>query len=85
MGRKPLPENEALERQRVGATIRALRESQNHKPDEFACKVGISRPYLMNIEAGRKPLTWDLLSRIAEALSVGRGSIARQDYFEDAA
>lgn len=55
---------------RVGATLRILRETRGFKPDPFASSIGISRPYLANIEAGRKKLTNVLLARAAAALNV---------------
>lgn len=55
---------------RVGATLRILRETRGFKPDPFASSIGISRPYLANIEAGRKKLTNVLLARAAAALDV---------------
>jgi len=55
---------------RVGATLRILRETRGFKPDPFASSIGISRPYLANIEAGRKKLTNILLARAAAALDV---------------
>jgi transcriptional regulator with XRE-family HTH domain len=48
---------------RIGATLRTLRELRGEKPDPFASAIGISRPYLANIEAGRKKLTNVLLAR----------------------
>ena len=77
--------SEAAERRRVGATVRQLREMRGFKPDEFANEVGISRPYLSNIEAGRKPLTEVLLARVAKALKVEQVVICREGYFEDVA
>lgn len=55
---------------RVGATLRTIRELRGYKPDPFASAIGISRPYLANIEAGRKKLTDILLARAAAALKV---------------
>lgn len=55
---------------RVGATLRTIREIRGYKPDGFASGIGISRPYLANIEAGRKKLTDVILARAAEALKV---------------
>lgn len=55
---------------RVGQTIRSMREMRGLKADALATQVGISRPYLANIEAGRKPLTPVLLAKIAGALYV---------------
>ncbi|QDH47645.1 helix-turn-helix DNA binding domain protein [Gordonia phage Madeline] len=65
------------ERERVGATLRTIRELRGYKPDEFASTIGISRPYLANIEAGRKPLTDVLLARAAKALEVAQIAIRR--------
>lgn len=55
---------------RIGATLRTLRELRGFKPDPFASGIGISRPYLANIEAGRKKLTNVLLARAADKLQV---------------
>lgn len=45
------------------------------KPDDLANAVQISRPYLANIEAGRKRLTPVLLAKIAAALHVSQMAI----------
>lgn len=58
------------DQERIGATLRTLRELRGYKPDEFASAIGISRPYLANIEAGRKRLTTVLLARAAAKLEV---------------
>ena len=79
---KTLTASEKAERERIGATIRQVREMRGFKPDEFASEIGISRPYLANIEAGRKPLTEILLGRIASALNVRQVVIARAGYFD---
>ena len=63
--------------ERVGATLRTLRETRGFKPDEFANAIGISRPYLGNIEAGRKKLTNALLAKMAEQLAVSQIAIMR--------
>jgi transcriptional regulator with XRE-family HTH domain len=60
---------------RVGATLRALREIRGFKPDAFASSIDISRPYLANIEAGRKKLTNVLLARAAAMLQVEQVAI----------
>lgn len=85
MNRPTLPEAEQAERKRIGATIRKVRELRGFKPDQFASEIGISRPYLANIEAGRKPLTEILLARVALKLGVEQVVIVREGYFEDAA
>lgn len=73
------------ERVRIGETLRTLRESRGYKPDEFASELGISRPYLANIEAGRKPLTKVLLARAAKALDVRPLAIVRWDHYGEKA
>ena len=65
--------------QRVGETLRTLRETRGYKPDDFANTIGVSRPYLANIEAGRKKLTNILLARAADALAVPQLAIMRTD------
>lgn len=60
---------------RIGATLRTIRELRGFKPDPFASSIGISRPYLANIEAGRKKLTNVLLARAAAKLEVEQVAI----------
>lgn len=59
-----------IEHQRIGATLKTFRELRGYKPDQFASAIGISRPYLANIEAGRKRLNNVLLARAAQVLQV---------------
>lgn len=80
-----LTRDERNHRERVGSTIRDYREARGYRPDEFANAVGISRSYLSNIEAGRKPLTKVLLAKMATALNVRQMSIVHPGYWEDAA
>lgn len=61
-----------LERARIGATLRTLRKTRGLSADSLATTLGISRPYLSNIEAGRKPLTHQLLIQAADVLEVDR-------------
>lgn len=61
---------EQAERQRVGATLRALRTTRGWKLGDFATQLDISYAYLSNIEAGRKPLPDHLLARTALLLGV---------------
>jgi transcriptional regulator with XRE-family HTH domain len=72
---KELPDQIQPEDQRVGATLRHFRELRGFKPDPFAAAIGISRPYLANIEAGRRPLSNVLLARAAEVLRVDQIAI----------
>lgn len=69
---------------RVGSTVREFRELRGLKADELASAVGISRPYLANIEAGRKRLTPELAARIALHLHVRQISILRPDEYPEA-
>ena len=78
-------ESERAERARIGATLRQLREMRGFTPDEFANEIGISRPYLANIEAGRKPLTEVLLAKCASTLGVRQIVFVRDGYFSEAA
>lgn len=77
-------QGELDERARIGATIRQLREMRGYRPTQLALELGISRPYLANIEAGRKPLTPILLARLADALKVPQIAIVRPGHFEAA-
>jgi transcriptional regulator with XRE-family HTH domain len=71
---------------RTGSTLREFRELRGLKPDELANAVLISRSYLANIEAGRKRLSPELASKIAEHLHIRQISILRPDeYPADAA
>lgn len=66
---------------RIGSTVRELRELRGVKIDELANGIRISRPYLANIEAGRRALSPELASRVAEFLQVRQISILRPDEF----
>jgi transcriptional regulator with XRE-family HTH domain len=61
---------EMWERKRVGAILRAIRDSKNMTGDELANKVFKSRSFLANVEAGRKQLPPDLVPVISLALGV---------------
>lgn len=58
------------DRVRVGATVRALREAQGWTPEKFCEALGIARPTLANIEAGRKRLTPEKAARASKTLRV---------------
>jgi transcriptional regulator with XRE-family HTH domain len=72
---KELPDPTDMENLRVGTTLRNFREMRGFKPDQFASQIGISRPYLANIEAGRRQLTPVLLARAAAALRIDQIAI----------
>ncbi|MEV4155460.1 helix-turn-helix transcriptional regulator [Nocardia salmonicida] len=65
--------------QRVGETLRALREARGATPMQMARALGISRAYVYNIEAGRKPLTYVLLKGAADFLDVPPIAIMRPE------
>lgn len=71
------------EKERIGATIRTLRLLRGWRADDFANEVGISRPYLSNIEAGRKPVTEPILANVAKVLDVPQIAITRLGYFTE--
>lgn len=61
---------ELWERKRVGAILKAIRESKRMSGDDLGNKVMKSRSFLANIEAGRKQLPPDLVPVVALALEV---------------
>ena len=60
---------------RIGATIKALRESRGLSQEQLATKSLLSRPYLANIETGRKKPSVKAIARIARALQVPQISL----------
>ncbi len=77
--------SQVREHQRIGATLRTLREDKGFTSTEFASELGISYAYLSNIEAGRKRLTPQLLERAHKVLGVRKIAIIREGYYEDVA
>lgn len=69
---------------RIGQTLRTIREIKGFDLGEFASELDISYSYLSNIEAGRKRLTPQLLSRCAALLGVRQVAIVREGYFDKA-
>lgn len=61
---------------RVGATIKAMREMRGLTQEQLAHASLLSRPYVANVEAGRKPVSDKTLARIADALRVPQVAIA---------
>lgn len=55
---------------RVGATIKALREARGLTQEQLARRAQLSRPYLANVEVGRKRLSVRAAARVAAALAV---------------
>ena len=69
MGRKRLAPEVTAERERVGAALQAARKRKEITPTQLAATLGISRPYLANIEAGRRPLTDELATKVTALLA----------------
>lgn len=65
---------------RIGATIRALRQARGASIDDLATRIGLSRPALSNIEAGRRRLRPELLPVVADALGVPQVAIMWPEY-----
>ncbi|MET8648545.1 helix-turn-helix domain-containing protein [Nocardia aurea] len=63
--------------ERVGETLRTLREMRGMRTRELAQAAGISISYLGNIEHGRKKLTNRVLALIAKELGVSQIAIMR--------
>lgn len=86
MPAKKIPQRELTERRRIGLTIRAIREARGKTVDEIANRVSetapLGRPFLANIEAGRRGLPQPLAAPLADALGVPLGAIVRDDYYE---
>lgn len=77
--------SQVREHQRIGATLRTIREARGFKLGELASELGISYAYLSNIEAGRKRLTPQLLAKASRVLDTRPIAIVRDGYFEDVA
>lgn len=56
--------------QEIGARIRLARHCKGWSQEELAWKVGVSRPSIVNIEAGRQRLSLHLMIDIASCLGV---------------
>lgn len=72
-----------LEKVRTGATLRTLREARGLNADELARELHVSRPYLANIEAGRRSLTPALAKKSCEVLSVRPIVLLNPTFLED--
>jgi transcriptional regulator with XRE-family HTH domain len=68
------------ENRRVGATIRALREAHGLKVVELAIALGVSQPFISNIEAGRKRAPIPLCRQAARIFGVELAAITIADY-----
>lgn len=64
---------------RLGARVRALRKSGNLTQAKLAEKLGISASYLNLIENGRRPLSADLLIKLAQSFRLDLKDLAGED------
>lgn len=68
---------------RVGATVKALRESYGWSLSKFAVAIGMSHGHLANIEAGRKHLTPEKARLVADVLEIPLAAIITDFDVED--
>lgn len=59
-----------LNKRDLGISLKQLRKSKGLTIQELATKIGISQPYLSQIEAGSRSASTELLGKIAEAVDV---------------
>ena len=59
-----------INHKRIGRQIRELRIRRGWKQYELADKVGMSRPAICNIEAGKRSLTLNTLKRFCEVFAI---------------
>ena len=64
-------------RVRLGYKIRTLREAKGFSQDDLACRVGINRSYLSGIENGKRNLTIDILTRLADVLEISLSELLK--------
>lgn len=62
-------------RMRVGTRIRNLRKNQHLSQYQFSRMIGMDRTYLIGVEKGRRNISLDNLSKIAQGLDVPLSSL----------
>ncbi len=62
-------------RRRFTVRLRALRAKRGMSQDALAKRAGISRGYLLRLEAGRQDPTLGILTKLAKALKVKVGGL----------
>lgn len=67
------------EKERIGHTIRVIRERHGYSQERFGTDLGISRSYISLIESGHKKLPDRLLYKCAELLDITPLAIKRPD------
>lgn len=69
--------------ERVGATLAFVRTQRGVTQEELSNSLEIARPYLANIEAGRRSLTPQLALRAAEILKVRPIVLINSDFLSN--
>lgn len=59
-----------LDKLKIGSQLKELRLSRGWRQSEVADKVGLSRPAISNIEAGKRALTLTTLKRFCEVYKI---------------
>lgn len=67
------------ELRRLGQRLRELRSSAGETQATAAAAVGLARPYLSAVEAGRKNITLETLYALAEHFDVAPAELLRPD------
>lgn len=74
-----------INHKRIGKQIRELRLLRGWKQYELADKVGLSRPAICNIEAGKRSLTLNTLKKFCEVFEIDISYFGIEtDNFDDA-
>ena len=56
--------------EKFGHTVAALRKEKGYSQERFAFEAGIARKYMSDIENGKRNVSLDVISRIAEKLGI---------------
>lgn len=59
-----------IDKQQIGKQLKELRLSRGWRQSDLSEKVGLSRPAICNIEAGKRALTLTTLQRFCEVYSI---------------
>lgn len=73
-----------MKNQNIGRKIRILRKKKGLKQNELAEKVGISRPYLSNIERNKQNPSYYMVKKITNALDSDIGKLEEVREIEQA-
>lgn len=73
----PPPDPYFPRRRAIGERIRAARLQADLTQERLALAIGIDRPSIVEIEAGRRNMTIDTLLRIADTIGVPLAELVR--------